>query len=172
VIAPAESLRRWLFRPIRFSSCRGKWQFIFRILIQQFAIKILLGTPVALLFSEPPSKAQLELFRDPALAFFLVVIVAPPLETLLLQSAPIEILRALRRSRMAQFLFGAVPFAALHFLDGVISGVAAGIVGGVFFSHAYLECRVRSWWAAVWVTTIIHAIHNLVILPLAVAAAQ
>jgi hypothetical protein len=160
-----------LFKPIRLANCLGKWPFIYRILIQQFVVKIALAIPVGLLFHDSPSKTQIELFRDPVVAFIVVVLLAPPLETLLLQSAPIELLRALRRSRTLQFLFGAVPFAALHFFDGVGAGVTAGIVGGLFFSHAYLECRVQSWWTAIWVTTAIHGLHNLVVLPLAIAAA-
>ncbi|MHC1767654.1 MAG: CPBP family glutamic-type intramembrane protease [Verrucomicrobiia bacterium] len=172
VLPPVEKFTQWFFKPIHLANCPGKRSFIFRILIQQFAVKIFLSIPVAVLVEEGPSKAQLDLFRDPLLAFIAVILVAPPLETLLLQSAPIELLRALRRSWTAQFLFGAVPFAALHFLDGVMSGVSAGIVGGLFFSYAYLECRAQSWWTAIWVTTAIHALHNLVVLPLAIAAAQ
>ncbi len=169
---PAETFFQGFFRPVRLANCPRKRSFIFRILLQQFAIKILLTIPFALFLNEAPSKAQMELFRNPVMAFIVAILLAPPLETLLLQSAPIELLRALRRSRTAQFLFGAVPFAALHFLDGVISGVSAGIVGGLFFSHAYLEARVQSWWTALWVTTAIHALHNLIVLPLAIAAAQ
>jgi hypothetical protein len=141
-------------------------------LTQQYAVKIALTIPIALLISEPTSEAQLELFRNPFLAFITVVVTAPVLETLLLQSVPIELVRAWGHSRRAQFLFGAVPFALLHFAGGIASGVAAGIVGGLFFSHAYLECRSQSWWTSVEVTAVIHALHNLIILPLAIAAAQ
>ena len=98
-----------------------------------------------------------------------MVIFAPPLETLLLQAAPIEILRAFRMPRVLQFLIGSVPFAALHFPGGVAAGIGAGVVGGIFFSHTYLECRSRSWWTAAWATTATHSLHNLIVLPLALA---
>ena len=109
--------------------------------------------------------------RDPALALFVLVVVAPPVETLLLQTLPIELLRVLRAPRIGQLLAGTVPFAALHFIGGVASGIAAGVVGGLFFSHTYLECRPRSWWTATWVTAVTHCLHNLIVLPVALALA-
>lgn len=162
----AEGRLKWLLRPIRLERCRSARQFIGRILVQQFLAKVALSIPVGILFQDD-SNAQAELLRTPLVAFVAMVLVAPPLETLLLQAAPIELLRAFRRSRAWQFLFGAVPFALLHFPQGIGVGVGAGVVGGLFFSYTYLEGRNRSAWSALWITTVTHALHNLIVLPLA-----
>ena len=169
---PAEGLLRWLFRPVRLQRCAGERQFIIRILVQQFAVKLVTGVLLTFVLPDAAFENQDELFKEPLLAFIIVVFVAPPIETLFLQAAPIEILRALRRSRTLQFISGVIPFAALHFPGGVVSGLAAGVVGGVFFSHTYLECRAKSLWTALWVTTITHGIHNLVVIPFALLLAQ
>ncbi len=170
-VVPVSADRRlgWLLRPVRLQSCRGARQFIFRILVQQFAVKVAVAVPVGFLIPDNAPQAHADLLGNPLLALIVLCLVAPPFETLLLQAAPIEILRALRRSRRLQFLFGAAPFAALHFLQGTASGIGAGIVGGAFFSYTYLECRSRSWWTSLWVTTATHSLHNLVVLPLAFA---
>ena len=155
----------WLFRPVRLEACRSTCQFIFRILTQQFAAKVIAGVLIGLFIPNAGLTDRSALLRDPALALILLVLVAPPVETLLLQAAPIEILRSLGRSRRFQFLGGSIPFAALHFAGGVGSGIAAGIIGGISFSHTYLEGRSRSWWTALRITTITHGLHNLVCLP-------
>lgn len=155
----------WLFRPVHLDCCIGPWQFIRRVLAQQFGVKIIVAIAIGILIPDAKD-ANNEAFKlNPFLMGAILVFVAPMFETLLLQAAPIEILRALRRSKRLQFLLGSIPFAALHFPNGAASGIAAGIVGGMFFSYTYLECRNRSWWTAVWVTTATHAIHNLICLP-------
>ena len=127
-------------------------------------MKVLVGIVIGFLLPDAGLADRTELLRQPFLAFFVLVILCPPIETLLLQGAPIEVLRGLRRSRRLQLLLGSLPFAALHFVGGIGSGVAAGIVGGVFFSHTYLECRSKSWWTSAWVTTARHSLHNLICL--------
>jgi hypothetical protein len=157
----------WLIRPVRLTECRDAWQFIRRILVQQFLVKILVAIPIGLLVPQTAGGPPGFIREDPLFALVAILLLAPVVETLLLQSAMIEPLRLFRRSRLAQFVAGALPFAALHFLDGVHAGIAAGLVGGIFFSHTYLECRARSWWAATKVTTATHFLHNLIVTPFA-----
>ena len=171
ISAAGSSSRGWLLRPIRLQGCRGPWQFILRILTQQFAVKVAVGLCIGFLLPDEVHP-HAEILRNPLLAFFLIVIWAPPIETLLLQAAPIELLRVFRLPRVLQFIVGSVPFALLHFPGGAAAGIGAGVVGGLFFSHTYLECRTRSWWTAAWVTTVTHSLHNLIVLPLAMAIAN
>ena len=153
----------WLVRPVSLAGCRGPWQFIARITIQKFVATVLVAIPLALLGADkhhPVVDTDFSVPDNLWRAVLAVVVIAPIFETLFLQTAPIEIARALRLPRMIQFLLGAIPFAALHFPMGINMGLSAGTVGGLFLSHAYLECRNRSLSSALWITMVIHFIQN------------
>jgi hypothetical protein len=156
----------WFFRPVSLNRSRGLRQFVFRILVQQFAVKVLVAVVIVAFLPEAEIADRTTILREPVLAAIILVVIAPIAETFLLQTATIETCRALRGRRPLQFAVGSVPFAALHFIGGVASGIAAGVVGGAFFAHTYLECRQRSWWTATWVTAVTHGIHNLIVLPI------
>lgn len=95
------------------------------------------------------------------LPFVLLVIFAPLLETFLLQQLPIAVGNKLGMPRVVQFLMGSMPFAAVHFNTGVVSGLAAGVVGGVVLSLAYLTFYPESKGKAFLMTAAVHALHNL-----------
>ena len=90
----------------------------------------------------------------------LMLLVAPPLETLLFQAFPIFIVRLFKGSKHYQVLASTVLFSAAHFPEGIATGVSAGVVGGLYFAFAYAHCRENSRWEAFWVTALCHAIHN------------
>jgi membrane protease YdiL (CAAX protease family) len=162
----------WLLRPIRLEGCKDLRQFVRRILAQQFALKIPVAMLLVAFIPIPDADVQTTFVqKDPLFALLAMLVLAPIVETLLLQSALIEPLRLFRRSRTAQFLAGSIPFALLHFPNGIHSGVAAGIVGGLYFSHTYLECRGRSWWVSTSVTATTQCLHILFVAPLAFATA-
>lgn len=94
--------------------------------------------------------------------FVMAVLIAPLFETLLLQQVPILLTNRLGMPVIAQLLAGAVPFAALHFSSGAIPGVAAGAVGGLTYSVAYLTCLGDSKLRAFFTTVAIHSLHNLI----------
>lgn len=96
------------------------------------------------------------------------VVFAPLAETLMLQQLPISLSSRFGMSRFVQFLMGCVPFAAVHFDAGLISGFAGGVAGGIVLSLAYLTFFPRSKAKAFVVTAAIHSLHNL--LPIAVIA--
>ena len=153
----------WVFRPVRLRRCASLRQFVFRILIQQFAVKIIVALFIVLLV--PEAGTPKAVITDPLLIVVSVVFLAPTLETLLFQTVPIEVSRLLNRSLVFQFFAGVIPFAGVHFLSGLVYGIAGGVVGGVFFCHTYLECRSTSWWKSTWVTILTHGLHNLIVLP-------
>lgn len=110
---------------------------------------------------EHPDRPELLKFGIRGL-FVKAVIFAPLLETLLFQQIPILLGRWLRLPVGVQLLMGAIPFAASHFGSGVVTGVAPRVVGGLFYSVAYLTFLGRSKARAFVATASVHALHNLV----------
>jgi hypothetical protein len=158
----------WILKPIRLRNCINLRQFILRIMVQHFAVKLIVGITIGLsigLFAPQIDEPKI-VIPNPILAIIIIIFVTPVVETLLLQTLPIELARRFNRSVYTQFCAGMIPFALLHFPAGIRAGIAAGVVGGAFFSYAYLECREESWRKATVVTCINHFIHNLVVLPL------
>lgn len=94
--------------------------------------------------------------------FVMGVILAPLLETLLLQQIPIVLTRRFGMSTSVQLLMGTVPFAASHLGSGASTAVAAGVMGGVVYSVAYLTFIDRSKVQAFFITAAVHSLHNLV----------
>ena len=147
--------------------------FILRITVQKAVAMVIVLLPLRFAGfgdTHPVAESDFSLTQQLWPVALALLLVAPVVETLVLQSVPIEIGRMLRQSRLVQFVLGAVPFAALHFRMGITVGIAAA-VSGFFLSHAYLEGRERSLWAAVWITMVIHVIHNLICLAALLAAA-
>jgi len=167
---PLESRFMWIFRPVRLRHCASLRQFVFRILTQQFAVKIIVALSIVALVPEADSRKTI--IKDPLIAVVSIVFLAPILETLLFQTLPIELSRLFNRPLIFQFFAGMIPFAGVHFLGGVVSGVAAGVVGGIFFCYTYLECRSTSWWKSTWVTTVTHGLHNVIVLPVLLVMAS
>jgi len=160
---PLASRFVWIFRPVRLRHCASLRQFVFRILTQQFAVKIIVALFIVSLVPEAGSTKII--ITHPLIAIVSIVFLAPIFETFLFQTLPIELSRSFNRPLIFQFFAGVVPFAGIHFLGGLVSGIAAGVVGGIFFCHTYLECRSTSWWKSTWVTTLIHGLHNVIVLP-------
>ncbi len=136
---------------------------------QHFLVKIVVAIAISLLIPEKNTKI---LITNPILVIVSVILVAPIVETLLLQTLPIELSRRFKRPVIFQFIAGMAPFALLHFLAGIHAGIAAGIVGGVYFSYAYLECRDESWLKATKVVCMTHGLHNVIVTPLIFATAS
>lgn len=99
-----------------------------------------------------------------------VVIFGPIIETLLFQALPTGIGRALKWRRRWQFLVTMLPFAAVHFLIGLPTGMSAGLVGGSYFAFTYLKFRDASFAKAVAATSLVHGCYNLVAVALILAS--
>jgi membrane protease YdiL (CAAX protease family) len=95
------------------------------------------------------------------ISLFLICIVGPVIETIIFQFAPIEFLRGMVGPR-TQIIMSAAAFAAAHFLGGPIKGVAAGVVGGLYFGFTYVFWRKKSFEKAFILTIISHSISNFV----------
>jgi hypothetical protein len=136
---------------------RGPWGFCWRIGLESLVVSIPVAVLLVLIFG-PGKRASIDL---PVLVMFLLLLViAPPLETLVFQAFPIFIVRLLKGSFRIQIIASAVLFSAAHFTEGVTTGISAGLIGGLYFGFAYAHWRTKSRWQPFWITTVCHIIHN------------
>ena len=63
----------------------------------------------------------------------------------------------------SQVMISAVLFAWAHFPPGVVTGVSAGIIGGLYFGIGYAHWRKQSLWTALWTTAVAHSLHNFMV---------
>ena len=148
---------KWLPRHFRRYLDRTPWAFCWRLGLESTVVSLVLASLLIAVLGTPRRSL---LYLPMAGAFFLLLGFAPPVETLLFQSFPIFIVRALKGSMAVQIIVSTILFAAVHFPEGVATGVSAGVVGGLYFAFAYAYWRTQSRWQAFWVTAACHAIHN------------
>jgi membrane protease YdiL (CAAX protease family) len=145
-----------------FERCRQRhpWDFCWRIAVEGTIASLTIAFILTLLIGEPDRE-----FPDWPMAglFLVIVLIAPPVETLLCQALPIFIVRKLRASFRWQVICSTVFFAACHLPEGFITTIAAGAVGGFYFAFAYAHWREKSRWTSFWVTSVSHSIHNLIV---------
>lgn len=153
-----------LNRVIRISSAISELGVvIFVVLFSVVSIALSVAVDFSLTRFHVSQPERVALLGHGLVGFFvLAVLFGPPVETLLLQQLPISIARHFRMSVGAQFAMGSIPFAAVHFSSGVVTGLAGGLVGGLVFALAYLTYVSESKAKAFAVTTAIHSLHNLV----------
>jgi hypothetical protein len=159
----------WISKHFRRYFGLRPWTFCWRIGVESTVVSLVAAVLLSL-FIDVPRREILDF--SIASAFFLLVIAAPVLETLLLQALPIFIVRLLKGSMCTQILVSAALFAACHFPEGVVTGVSAGVIGGLYFAFAYTRWRTMSRWQAFWVTALAHSIHNIIVFLLLVILGQ
>ena len=150
---------RWI--AARFDAYRKmeKGSFLWRITLEGLVIPLVLVGPFIVAFDLPPRVVD---FND-ARFWLTAIVVAPLLETILLQTFPVMVARRLRAGFWVQVVAGMGLFAATHFALGVAAGLMAGVAGGFYFSFTYVHWRQESLSSAVWMTAATHGLHNLVI---------
>ena len=136
---------------------RSAWDFCWRTAIEGVVISF-----IAVLFLEifidVPSRDFINWPIPVMLA--VVLILAPILETLLLQALPITIAKLCRAGLKIQILVSVIIFGLLHFAEGAAVGIGAGLVGGFYLAFTYAHWAQKSLWKALWVTTAAHIIRN------------
>jgi membrane protease YdiL (CAAX protease family) len=90
----------------------------------------------------------------------LVCVVAPVLETLMLQTLPAAIMRACGQRFWIQVIASTGPFAAAHFPASFSTGIGAGLAAGFYFAFTYVHWREKSLAHAIWMTAATHATRN------------
>jgi hypothetical protein len=135
---------------------RDAWNFCWRIGVESTVASFVVAILVGLLGA--PERELPD--WSTGVMFVFIVILAPIFETLIMQALPIYIARKLHASFRAQVITGTTVFALCHLAEGIAAIIAAGIIGGFYFSFAYAHWREQSRWQAFWVTAGAHAIHN------------
>ncbi len=147
----------WVRRHFERHERRKPWNFCWRVTLEGVLVSIFF---VAILYPftghEPRDFQKL----PEGLAIVLVLLLAPVIETLLFQTLLIGLARLFRRSFRSQVLVSAIPFALVHFPEGVAVGVGAGVIGGLYLAYTYAHWARKSFWTAQWVTMISHALRN------------
>jgi hypothetical protein len=88
------------------------------------------------------------------------LLVAPVVETLLFQALPISVLRRLRAPLWLQVALSTVLFASLHLTSGIATALAAGAIGGFYLAWGYAHTARKSFWPALWTTSVQHFLRN------------
>jgi hypothetical protein len=152
-------MRDWLRRHFRKHARRRPWDFCWRTSLEGLLVSFAVVIPLSLIISEETR----EMVEWPAGKIIAAAILFAPLfETLLLQALPISIARALKAKIHTQIIISTLIFALLHFPEGIAVGIGAGVIGGWYFAFAYARWARRSFWTALWVTTVAHLIRNVI----------
>jgi hypothetical protein len=134
---------------------QSAWNFCWRVALEGLIASILVGVPLMALGA---SKRDAPESLGPWLIGAVVVI--PWLETLVYQALPIGLCRWFGLGTVVQVIISTSLFFAAHLTLGLSSGIAAGLIGGFYLAFTYVRWRRRSWWTAIWVTSLSHAIGN------------
>jgi hypothetical protein len=107
-------------------------------------------------------KEKLREEKGIVIAFLLLVVVGPYLETSYGQWLPLIAARIAKRRPVYQLTWAAVWFAILHITEGIPTFLQTFGVGWVLAS-SFMFCRDEGWLKAYRVTSTAHAVHNLVV---------
>jgi hypothetical protein len=132
--------------------------FCWQITVENLVVS-LTTTGLVLFFFQPNLRTNLENLS--VIQFFwLVIIIGPLFETIVLQMMPVLIAKHIGFNYFGQIVFSMVPFAALHFSRSFGTGIGAGIIGGFYSAFTYVHWHQKSLWTAFWVTALSHALFN------------
>ena len=96
---------------------------------------------------------------SPLILIVMIVLVGPPIETLLM-GLVLRILSLITKRSIPLATMSAFVWACLHSIAAPAWGL--GVIWPFFvFSCSYLAWRQRAWWRAVLVTSCVHAFQNL-----------
>jgi uncharacterized membrane protein YeaQ/YmgE (transglycosylase-associated protein family) len=147
----------WLIKHFERYKQKSPWDFCWKIAVEGIVLSLVAAAILAFILGEP----QPQFLERPMWEIFLVaVLIAPPVETLLLQALPVFVARKLKASFRVQVIVSTVIFMACHIPEGFITTISAGLVGGFYFAFTYVHWRQKSRWTGFWVTSLSHTIHN------------
>ena len=152
-----ERKQLWLLS-LLFDNQISMWKYVLRTglisLVPSLIIVLTLGLTGVLSQETGPE------FDGPVIGLFIMmVIISPPLETLLMGGV-LRILSFITKRQVWLAVISASLWAGVHSLAAPAWGL--GVIWPFFvFSCSYLSWRRRSWWRAVLVTSCVHAFQNL-----------
>lgn len=128
--------------------------FIVRVAVESLVLRLAV---IVLLYYTVGDTSDTNVTKS---GFFFVVVFAPILETLLLQSLPVRIAEIFTGKTDVLFLCAWLPFALLHFTNSFLSGIGAGLIGGYYIAFTYVVFLRRSHGQAFFATAAVHALGN------------
>lgn len=137
---------------------RGRWSFFWRTTLESLAATIAIAL-FARIFVDLGERTALNRLSVRQL-IVLACVVAPIVETVLLQTLPVALMRAWRQRFWIQVIASAGVFAAPHFGESLGTGLSTGIAGGFYFAFTYVHWREKSLSHAFWMTAGSHATRN------------
>jgi hypothetical protein len=149
---------------------KDRWPFFWRISLEGAIIPMIVTVALSAAF-HLPSRTDLQQFTFPKV-FVWVVVLAPFFETLLLQALPVVIARRCGLRFWGQIIATLIPFAVLHFRSGIAAGICGGVVSGFYIAFTYVHWRQVSFRSALWMTSGMHAVHNLIVLVAALVVGE
>ena len=160
-VKPQMWLLRWLF-DTRISMRRYVLRTGLISLLPSLAVVFVLGICGVVTEETGPAFEG-----SPLELIVLIVIVCPPIETLLM-GLVLRILSLITKRSIPLAAMSAFVWACLHSIAAPAWGL--GVIWPFFvFSCSYLAWRQRAWWRAILVTSCVHAFQN--VLPTIVAVA-
>jgi hypothetical protein len=139
-------------------------RFICEMVALQFGLKVILAVTIfPFLNIRGATTEDLANSDSFSTLFFMAVIVAPVVETIQDQFLSITISSLFVKQSLDILILSMLYFSALHFYVG-LAGFFGILPLGFVLSWSFLIKREKSLWQAFWVTTLIHSIHNLIIL--------
>ncbi len=155
----------WIIRHFENYRKLQPWPFLWRITLEGFLIVF----PFAFIFTfllDPTPRTDIEALYVRGVPYILleIAIFAPLVETFILQTLPVALVRLFRASFTTQLIAAWIPFALLHFFLGPTIGVCAGLIRGFYFGFTYTHWCQRSKWTAIWTTSVSHMINNFILI--------
>ncbi len=146
-------------------------RFIFEMILLAWFLKILVTLPISLtvllLYGDPAvwqNPQQAAFTVQPVASTILALGIAPILETLIGQWAPILIIRQLTMREWPALAVATLLFAGLHFVSWDAMIFIATIPVGFVFAWSFLVWQRRSVAHGIGITAAIHACHNAIAL--------
>lgn len=142
--------------------------WIFALSFQQFLLlavcsMIVIALPWSILvdLSGIDGNVDMEAIQSPGYFLFLVIVVAPVFETLLMQLLPFKLLtRVGVRSRWVLYFAMVGAFSVAHLANGPAQAAGVGLIGGAVLAFAFLRWADVSLSKAFAATLCCHASYN------------
>ena len=144
-----------------FSIEGALWKYVVRMWLLAFVPSILIALALSATgVLDNQSGPDFGSGRMPAIAVFIGVVVISPIVETLLMGVVFKLLSFVTRRRYALAVMSCIFWAGLHSVASPPWGLT--IFWPFFvFSCCYLAWRRVSWWRAVWMTTLVHMLQNL-----------
>jgi hypothetical protein len=157
----------WISEHFRRYRQRTPWDFCWRIAIEGTIVALAVAFILDLL-----GVAERKIDISVPVLLVAGIVIAPLIETLIFQAFPIWIARLFKAKMSVQIICSVIPFLAAHAIEGLATGLAAGLITGSYLAFTYAHWREQKRWTAFWTTAVSHSIHNAIVITLALTLGE